>query len=766
MIPSLPAFLSRLRATPLFLAAAVATAGQGAIDRPWQQISNPTAATAAQGFTHPAPEYSAQFTWGWRGPVDREVIVRDLDGMKALGVNAAIIEPSTGMNHPYLSPEYFELVRTAVQEAKQRAMRLWIMDEGDYPSGLAGGNFTNLRPDLRMKALASPEHIAVAGGTTFSRATDETFICAVAKNPRDGTVHLLEPQAGQIAWTAPTGTTWDVAWIRWVFRTMPTRSANNPANVKDTTHSLMDYLSPDAVQQFQAWTFNAYQNAVGAEFGQTVLGFRGDEPAYGFNPWTPHLADEFARRKGYDLRPYLPAFASAPGARIAGLSEIDRRVYADYCDVWSDLFRDTYFSQEAAWCADHGLEMQLHVEHEEILPQLAISNGDFFKVFRHIQVPGIDIIWHQLWMDNPADFPKLASSAAHLYGQPRAMCEAFAAYRPPPNLKQARWLLDFLLSHGITRIEYMFWPASVPRRETRSPDSPSPAPNASTASVAPSAGAPAATSAPGTRTRSFYYRDPGFPAVAAYVNRLSYLLGEGRPAAQIGLYLPSSSFWVADEAHGKQINEQLLGLAHQLIATQNDFDFVDEQALATVLRLEGDRLVNLSGQSYRAIIVPPATAITQAALTQLRRFAAAGGRVIFLGEAPRLVVDKTFRDASGPADLGWATLHQADATFSAAVRNALPPADLTLATTAPLVSYTHRQLRDADVYFIFNSGDEPLATAATLAGQGRAETWHADTGKIDPLEGAMPTARGVTVSLQIPPWSTTVVVLNHSAPPR
>ena len=68
------------------------------------------------------------------------------------------------------------------------------------------------------------------------------------------------------------------------------------------------------------------------------------------------------------------------------------------------------------------------LEHEEILPQLALANGDYFKNFRHIQVPGIDIIWHQLWMDNPANFPKLASSAAHLYGFPRSMCEAFAAY--------------------------------------------------------------------------------------------------------------------------------------------------------------------------------------------------------------------------------------------------------------------------------------------------------------------------------------------------
>jgi hypothetical protein len=749
--------------THLLLAlVAGSTTAFGASSQPWQKLSDPTVAEVAGHFASPPIETGAQFTWGWQGPVDREVIARDLDGMKSLGVNAAALEPKTGMLHPYLSPEYFDLVKIAVEEAKKRDMRLWIMDEGDYPSGLAGGKFTVERPDLRMQALAAPERVAVAGGTTLTRDLSPDVVCAVATDKTGGTTQVLDLASRKLAWTAPTTGDWEVVLTSRVFRTMPTRSANNPRNAKDTTHSLMDFLDPAATQLFKEWTFEGYRKAIGGEFGKTVLGFRGDEPGYGFNPWTPKLFDEFSRRKGYDLRPYLAAFAA--GTRNAALSPEQRRVYADYCDVWSDLFRDNYCSMEGDWCAANGLEMQLHVEHEEILPQLATSDGDFFKCFRNIQEPGIDIIWHQIWMDNPADFPKLASSAAHLYGRPRAMCESFAAYQPQPDLKQARWLLDFLMTRGINRIEYMFWSASVPNTGNRASN----AAAAAAATMAPSgpaaatkpAGTPPAPGEPSSGYR--YFRDPGFPAVAGYVNRLSYLLGAGRPAANIGLYIPSSSFWLADSATGTRLNKNLLDLAHQLIEHQRDFDFVDEQALSSVLKLKGGELVNLSNQGYRAIIVPPSLVISKTALAQLRAFASAGGTVIFIGEAPALVSDKNFLHATGPADISWATMTETTIAVTPAVLDRLPKPDVALDQASPLISYTHRRLRDADVYFIFNSGDAKASLHASLAGTGTAQTWDANTGKISLLPGAAPSAGAVRIPLDLEPWTTTVVVVGNA----
>jgi len=289
-----------------------------------------------------------------------------------------------------------------------------------------------------------------------------------------------------------------------------------------------------------------------------------------------------------------------------------------------------------------------------------------------------------------------------------------------------------------------------------------------------------------------YYREPGFPAVAAYVNRATYLLGEGRPAAQIGLYIPSSSFWLADPARSRELNHTLLVTAHELIEHQRDFDFVDEQALSSsVLSVKKGELVNLSGQGYRAIIVPPSLAISHAALAKLRAFAAAGGKVIFLGAPPALVVGKNFLNATGPADISWAALHETAITIGPAtapvsqsngvssdddpapdtanvlitprVLAALPAPDLALSAASPLVSYNHRRLRDADVYFIFNSSKSPARLEATLAGSGAAQVWDANTGRISALAGAMPAKGVVRVPLELAPWATTIIVIG-SAP--
>ena len=56
--------------------------GASAQERPWQQISDPTAAQLAANFPAPPPEYSAQFDWGfsdsspaktWGAPRPRQI---------------------------------------------------------------------------------------------------------------------------------------------------------------------------------------------------------------------------------------------------------------------------------------------------------------------------------------------------------------------------------------------------------------------------------------------------------------------------------------------------------------------------------------------------------------------------------------------------------------------------------------------------------------------------------------------------------------------
>ena len=117
----------------------------------WQKISDPLARDVAKGFLSPPPEYGMILWWGWDGPMSDTVIRRDLDRIKAMGFRGVMVEAGYGMKAKYLSPEWFSLVKVAVDEAKIRGMKVWIEDEGKYPSGFAGGKFSNERPDLKMQ---------------------------------------------------------------------------------------------------------------------------------------------------------------------------------------------------------------------------------------------------------------------------------------------------------------------------------------------------------------------------------------------------------------------------------------------------------------------------------------------------------------------------------------------------------------------------------------------------------------------------------------
>jgi hypothetical protein len=719
-------------------------------ERPWQQISDPAAAQLAAHFAAPPPEYSAQFDCGFSDTRTREAIGAMLDRAKAVNVQAAFIEPARGKSS-YLSPGYFEAVKVLVEEARKRNMKIWFDDDGGYPSGFAGGKFTLEHPDLRMKALSAAQRVAVTNGQQYSCTLQPEIICVLAVNRDTGAAQVLDSSSGAVNWTVPAGN-WEIVLPRFIYRSGPTRSANNATGAKDGTHSLMDYLNPEANKLFAQWTFDGYKQAIGDELGKTVLGFRGDEPAFGFNPWSPVLLAEFQKRKGYDLRPYLATVASISiGGRGAAASagvNLDQghRVFADYCDVWSDLFGENFFGMEGKWGAENHVEMQMHIEHEEILPQLAIADGDFFKCMRSIQVPGIDTIWHQIWHDVVSDFPKLASSATHLNGHPRAMCEAFAAYNPAPDLKEATWIVNHLMVLGISRIEYMGLQGTGPMRG--------------------------------------FYGEPGFPATAAYVNRVCYLLGEGRPAAQIGVYIPSSSFWFNDAA----ADVAFRAMVHQLLEHQRDLDFVDEYALSKTLQLRGNELVNLSGQAYRAILIPPVDAISKAALDNLRAFAKAGGQVIFWGGAPKLVMDKNFLTATGPADISWAMLEPgteitpqvlaaAPAAMKANVETnwpseitprvlaALPAPDVATDPPAPWLKYNHRRLKDAELYFFFNEGEQPLSLKTTVANSGtarQAQQWDAVSGTIEPWAGATFANGRTTLPLELQPWGTKIVMVGSS----
>ena len=715
----------------IFLVSAVCLNAQ----QPWQKFSDPGIKALTAAFKSPPAEYGMILWWGWDGHMSDTVIKRDLDRIKAMGFRGVMLEAGYGMTAKYLSPEWFEMVKVAVDEAKNRGMIIWIEDEGKYPSGFAGGKFSIERPDLKMRGLVVTERFDAATGEKIFRRLPDYVLSAAAYNNDDKSVKILDVSQGELNWNVPEGS-WRIFLAGQRFRSSNTRSVNNPTRGKDTTASLMDYLNPLATRQFLDWTHEQYKKYIGHEFGKTFMGFMGDEPDFAYTPWTPKMLEEFKARKGYDIKPYLATFF------VPQLSEEAKRMKADYWDVWSDLFRDNFFTVQADWCRENNIEYIVHLNHEDQIPGLVRSSGDFFKNNRHVAVPGVDAIWAQIWTDHVADYPKLASSAAHLFGRPRAFTESFAAYTYRPTVPQAKWVLDYQLVRGINSVQIMFMPASVSRQ------APVPEP-----AVPPG---PEQKPADQPVRRSSFFQSDTFPPVAQYLNRATYLLSQGRPAAQIGVYFPTLSLFYGDN----ESNTSLLDISRQLTENQIDFDFVDEQALATLLALENGTLVNLSNQAYKAIIIPSISVISETAMDKLKRFADAGGKVIFLGKQPELMTGKTFTQSRKPGDIPGAKI-EATGKLTKDVLNFLPSPDVKITPSSPAVKYVHRKLAAGDLYFFFNESTTPLTFDATLDGKGKMQAWDALTGQIQSLKGTPAGTGKKMVPLKLEGWETKSIFIKN-----
>jgi hypothetical protein len=197
---------------------------------PWQTFSELSIKELSSRFKDPPVEYGMILWWGWDGHMSDTVIKRDLDRIKAMGFRGVMLEAGYGMTTKYLSTEWFEMVKIAVNEAKKRGMIVWIEDEGKYPSGFAGGRFSNERPDLKMQGLVVTERIDAKSGIRVYAKMPHYALSAVAWNNADKTSRVIDISSGMLDWTAPEGD-WRIFVAGNRFRSSQTRSVNNPTRV-------------------------------------------------------------------------------------------------------------------------------------------------------------------------------------------------------------------------------------------------------------------------------------------------------------------------------------------------------------------------------------------------------------------------------------------------------------------------------------------------------------------------------------------------------
>ncbi len=699
----------------------------------WSGIHNISLKEAAADFSNPPAEFASHVIWGWEGPMDIETIRHDLDSIKAKGFRSVIFEAGYRLPYEYLSDQWFEGIRTGVMEAKARELKVWIIDEGKYPSGFAGGKFTKERPELRMKAIVNIGTIHVDKGTVITNLEiDPRAFSAVAVSRSGAPNRTVPVNEGKISFNAGLDE-WDILLAGSDYRTGQTRAVNNPTGGKDTSNSICDYLSPEAVRQFIDWTHEQYKKYIGDEFGKTVLGFRGDEPDFAYTPWTPKMVEEFTARKGYDPTPWFACLLTS------NLTTAERKFRADFWDVWSELFAVNFFKQQADWCDKNGLAYITHLNNDHNMPVCIRAEGSLFRDLSKVQIPGVDAIWNQIWPETVNDFPKFASSVSHVYGKPRAFSESFAAYNTPPSIPQAKYAVDYQIIRGINFFEFMFWLA-------------------------------------GSKGKN-WMTDPAMKGLNEYTNRATYLMSLGIPGARVAMYYPTSTFWMNNQS----VNTDLVNMAELLLKHQRDFDWVDDDAFTEALTVGSGFLQNRSGQKYYTLVIPSSDVISESVWEKIQEFALRGGKVLFWGRRPHLLAGRTYKDA-GVLPLMEQCFEEPSSEWTATVASAMPEPEFSLVVDRPaipvraqsrrsefqtqgepttnFVHYTRRVMPDGVLYFIFNEGEKEAAFKADFDHIGIVKEWDATNGTQKAIHSDLVDGK-VRLEMTLEPWKSRIISIER-----
>lgn len=233
--------------------------------------------------------------------------------------------------------------------------------------------------------------------------------CVDLKKMKDITANL-QPD-GILKWNVPAG--------KWVILRMGHTSTGHVNYVGGGGKGLeCDKLNPDVVRfQFDQWFGEAFRR-VGPELaGKVLKRFHVDSWECGSQNWSPVFRDEFKKRRGYDLLPYLPVMAGVP-VKSADFSE---RILADVRQTISEVMVDNFYRISA----DEAHKKDCLFSAECVAPVM-VSDGMLH--YREVDLP-----MGEFWLNSPShDKPNDildAISGAHIYGKNIVQAESFTEIR-------------------------------------------------------------------------------------------------------------------------------------------------------------------------------------------------------------------------------------------------------------------------------------------------------------------------------------------------
>ena len=652
--------------------------------------------------------------WWWFGPsATKEELERELETMKAGGIGGVEVQTTyplglddaaSGLrNYPFLSQEHLDNLRFAAEKARELGLRFDVTLGSGWPYG--GPSVPIAEAAGMLRVIETP----IADGAESVALPDmeagEEFLAAFVVRERAGTLftagaqRLSEVQNGRLR--VPPGEEHRNVLFFLAGRTG--QQVKRPA--LGAEGFVLDHYDRSAVEN--------YLHAV----GDKLLGAFGTQPpyavfsdsleVYGAN-WSGNFLQEFQTRRGYDLTPYLPDL-------VGKESEAASEVRHDWGETLTELTDENYLKPIHEWASEHHTRFRSQTYGT---PPATLSSNAL-----------VDLPEGEGWDWKRFSAVRWASSASHLYGRPVTSSETWTwlhspVFRATPlDMKAAA---DAYFLEGSNQLIGHGWPYS-----------------------------PKSAGEPGWHfyaAADFSEHNPWsfvMPDVARYLQRVSFVLRQGKPVNDVAVLLPTDDAWaeftapvVSGRENGQgaraplgasiSVNQVLAGslpeeVIRQILDAGFDFDFIDGQAIDKV------------GIPYPILILPDVKRLPLATYRKIEAYAQSGGIVIATGNAPALAPGLKQSEADSPqvrrisdelfgGSDARGHVVGSNAELGAALRRLLTP-DVALSPPAAGVGFVHRKLQGADLYFLANTTNQVVHTHAAFRVSAKAaELW-------DPVSG-------------------------------
>jgi alpha-L-rhamnosidase len=588
---------------------------------------------------------------------------------------------------------------------------------GGAPTGPAGTPVAEFALYTSAHVNRVEDKSGVTSGNGVANMPTPPFSAGGVISKRDVTdlTARMQPD-GTLNWTPPPGH-WCVLRLGYSLL----GAFNRPAP-SEATGLEADKLSKKHMTAYYAYYLDQIKDAAGTEMGQRGLRYMlTDSWEAGQANWTDEMIREFTRRRGYDMKPWLPVLAG----HVVESSEKSDRFLWDFRKTIAELTAENNYDLLGEMAKARGMKGRYSESHET--GRVYIADG--MDVKRKAEGPmgamwavnpqGVGSPWGGATNQNGrfqlayADDDQESASVAHIYGQNIAAAESLTggtAYTWYPELLKPT--ADVEMAFGINRF------------------------------VIHTSAHQATEDLPGITlgVGQWFTRHETWAELAkpwtTYLARSCFML-------QQGVYGADILYYYGDDANITGLFNQ----AHPALPEGYPFDYASSDVVLNRLTSTGGRLMTASGMSYRLLVLDKnAQRMQLAVLRKIRDYVNSGAVVVGLKptESPSNSDDqvefKRIADELWGSDVGERTVGKgkvfAGMTVAYAVKSLKIDPDFEYAKPQPdtMFMFMHRKLSDGEIYWVDNRHDRDENVEVTFRVAGKApELWHADTGVIEPV---------------------------------